>query len=72
METIGIDIGRVLIEGDGPDTSFLGHDEERGEELRAIEFHRIKGGKPFDLSLPWFGDLLSGIGQPHAAPAPAH
>ncbi len=23
----GIDIGRVLIAGDGPDTSFLGHDE---------------------------------------------
>jgi pyrophosphate--fructose-6-phosphate 1-phosphotransferase len=26
----------------------IGHDEERGDELRAIEFPRIKGGKPFD------------------------
>lgn len=25
--TIGIDIGRVIIAGDGPDTSFFGHDE---------------------------------------------
>jgi hypothetical protein len=36
METIiGIDIGRVLIAGDGPDTSFLGHDEEAA--MRAPE-----------------------------------
>ena len=33
------------------------------DELRAIEFDRIKGGKPFDVSLPWFTDLLSEIGQ---------
>ncbi len=26
----------------------VGHDEERGDELRAIEFPRIKGGKEFD------------------------
>ena len=30
----------------------IGHDEERGDELRAIEFERIKGGKPFDISQP--------------------
>jgi pyrophosphate--fructose-6-phosphate 1-phosphotransferase len=41
----------------------IGHDEERGDELRAIEFERIKGGKPFDVSLEWFGALLEGIGQ---------
>jgi pyrophosphate--fructose-6-phosphate 1-phosphotransferase len=46
----------------------IGHDEERGDELRAIEFERIKGGKPFDVSLEWFGALLEGIGQ---APARA-
>ena len=28
----------------------IGHDEERGDELRAIEFERIKGGKPFDIT----------------------
>lgn len=36
MEIIGIDIGRVLIAGDGPDTSFLGHDEERAMRAPAI------------------------------------
>ena len=51
----------------------VGHDEERGDELRAIEFDRIKGGKPFDINQSWFGDLLGEIGQPRArAAAPAH
>ena len=48
----------------------IGHDEERGDELRAIEFDRIKGGKAFDITVPWYGELLSGIGQPPAQPAP--
>ena len=48
----------------------IGHDEERGHELRAIEFDRIKGGKAFDITVPWYGELLSGIGQPPAQPAP--
>ncbi|MDR1442720.1 MAG: pyrophosphate--fructose-6-phosphate 1-phosphotransferase [Bifidobacteriaceae bacterium] len=43
----------------------IGHDEENGGVLRAIEFARIKGGKPFDVNKPWFQDLLDGIGQPH-------
>jgi pyrophosphate--fructose-6-phosphate 1-phosphotransferase len=42
----------------------IGHDEGQGGVLRAIEFTRIKGGKPFDLEQRWFGDLLQGIGQP--------
>jgi pyrophosphate--fructose-6-phosphate 1-phosphotransferase len=42
----------------------IGNDEERGDELRAIEFDRIKGGKPFDITTDWYGELLSGIGQP--------
>ena len=49
----------------------IGHDEERGDELRAIEFDRIKGGKAFDIATPWFGQLLEGIGQPPAQPAPS-
>ena len=44
-------------------TGLVGHDEERGDELRAIEFDRIKGGKAFDIDAPWFGELLAGIGQ---------
>jgi pyrophosphate--fructose-6-phosphate 1-phosphotransferase len=42
----------------------IGHDEERGGVLRAIEFERIKGGKRFDLSTPWFREMLNEIGQP--------
>ena len=42
----------------------VGHDEERGGELRSIEFPRIKGGKAFDTGQAWFTDLLAAIGQP--------
>jgi pyrophosphate--fructose-6-phosphate 1-phosphotransferase len=42
----------------------IGHDEERGGELRAIEFPRIKGGKPFAIDQAWFSSLLASIGQP--------
>ncbi|MCH8627759.1 pyrophosphate--fructose-6-phosphate 1-phosphotransferase [Arsenicicoccus piscis] len=41
----------------------VGHDEERGDELRVIEFPRIAGHKAFDASQPWFQDLLKQIGQ---------
>ena len=50
----------------------IGQDEERGDELRAIEFERIRGGKPFDISAPWFSALLDSIGQPGAQLATAH
>jgi diphosphate-dependent phosphofructokinase len=49
----------------------IGHDEEHGGQLRAIEFERLKGGKAFDLTTGWFADLLSDIGQPQAKPAGA-
>ncbi len=41
----------------------VGEDEGYGNELRAIEFERIVGGKAFDISLPWFTGLLRDIGQ---------
>ncbi|SNS45065.1 pyrophosphate--fructose-6-phosphate 1-phosphotransferase [Micrococcales bacterium KH10] len=41
----------------------IGHDEENGDRLRAIEFPRIAGGKAFDVKQPWFGDMLAAIGQ---------
>ena len=50
----------------------IGHDEERGDQLRAIEFSRIKGGKPFDISTPWFTALLDSIGQPSPQLTTAH
>ena len=46
------------------ESGVIGHDEDRGGVLRAIEFSRIKGGKPFDPRTPWFAELLGQIGQP--------
>ncbi|MDO5700080.1 MAG: pyrophosphate--fructose-6-phosphate 1-phosphotransferase [Bowdeniella nasicola] len=41
----------------------IGHDEENGNVLRAIEFPRIAGGKAFDITQPWFTDMMADIGQ---------
>jgi pyrophosphate--fructose-6-phosphate 1-phosphotransferase len=46
------------------DSGVIGQDEDQGDELRAIEFERIAGGKPFDIDSTWFGKLLEGINQP--------
>lgn len=46
------------------EAGLVGHDEERGGVLRAIELPRVKGGKPFDVSASWFADMLQVIGQP--------
>jgi pyrophosphate--fructose-6-phosphate 1-phosphotransferase len=46
------------------ESGVVGEDEERGGELRAIEFERIAGGKKFDVSVPWFTALLRDLGQP--------
>lgn len=45
----------------------IGHDEDNGNVLRAIEFPRIKGGKPFDIDSPWFNQTLAEIGQDKGA-----
>ena len=42
----------------------VGKDEENHNELRACEFDRIKGGKPFNVRNSRFRKLLSAIGQP--------
>jgi pyrophosphate--fructose-6-phosphate 1-phosphotransferase len=42
----------------------MGQDEDKeGMPIRAIEFDRIKGGKPFDISESWFQVMLKDIGQ---------
>lgn len=45
------------------ESGVIGHDIERGGVLRAIEFDRIAGGKPFDTTQPWFTGMLAAIGQ---------
>lgn len=42
----------------------MGQDEDKeGTPVRAIEFERIKGGKPFDTKQEWFQAMLKDIGQ---------
>jgi pyrophosphate--fructose-6-phosphate 1-phosphotransferase len=50
------------------ESGVVGHDEENGGRLRAIEFPRIKGGRPLDTEAGWFGELLAAIGQPKGEP----
>jgi len=45
------------------ESGVVGHDEDRRGILRACEFERVAGGKPFDMDQPWFGALLADIGQ---------
>jgi len=63
MVDLGVDSALARVGG------VIGQDEERGDELRAIEFERIAGGKAFNIDEPWFGEVLAAIGQPkgHAA-----
>ena len=42
----------------------IGKDEDNHNELRACEFERIKGGKPFNVRNSRFRKLLKQIGQP--------
>jgi len=45
------------------ESGIVAHDEDQHDVLRAIEFDRVKGGKPFNTSQPWFQQMLSQIGQ---------
>ena len=42
----------------------IGHDEEDNDTLKAIDFTRIAGSKPFDVTQEWYTTLLKEIGQP--------
>ncbi|WP_068402378.1 pyrophosphate--fructose-6-phosphate 1-phosphotransferase [Kribbia dieselivorans] len=47
------------------ESGVVGQDEERGNELRTIEFERIAGHKAFDADVDWFTAILDDIGQTH-------
>ena len=52
------------------ESGVIGHDEDRGGVLRAIEFDRIKGGKPFDTQDALVVGSCSGrSGRPAAEPS---
>ena len=44
-------------------SGLVGLDDDQNNHLRLIEFARIKGGKPFDISLDWYQSMLKEIGQ---------
>lgn len=52
------------------ESGLIGNDEENGDVLTVIAFDRIKGGKPFDVTVDWYTDLVAAIGQ--EAPVVAH
>lgn len=50
------------------ESGVVGHDDDKKNTLRTIEFPRIKGGKEFDTQTKWFEKLLKDIGQPIGKP----
>lgn len=59
---------QVALEGG---TGVIGHDEEHGNQLRAIEFERIAGHKAFNVNQDWFAEVLKKTGQ-ELTPAAQH
>jgi pyrophosphate--fructose-6-phosphate 1-phosphotransferase len=45
------------------ESGVAGLDDDHGQELRLIEFERIKGGKPFEVKTDWYQSMLKEIGQ---------
>ena len=45
------------------ESGVAGLDDDHRQELRLIEFERIKGGKPFDEHMDWYQSMLKEIGQ---------
>ena len=45
------------------ESGVAGLDDDHGQELRLIEFERIKGEKPFDEHMDWYQSMLKEIGQ---------
>lgn len=53
-------------------SGLVGQDEDRDNEIRACEFERVAGAKPFNTEQPWFNELLNQISQPKGSPTQAH
>jgi pyrophosphate--fructose-6-phosphate 1-phosphotransferase len=45
-------------------SGLVGQDEDQANVIRACEFDRVAGAKPFNTEQSWFNTLLSDIGQP--------
>lgn len=51
---------QVALEGG---SGLIGHDEGADGVLRPIEFERVAGHKAFDISQPWFREVMDRMGQ---------
>lgn len=49
-----------------------GLDENNGGKMGTIEFPLIKGGKPFNVDLSWYTDMLAEIDQPFGTKIEVH
>jgi len=56
---------RAVFEAVKGNSGVMGNDEDQDNEVRCIEFPRIKGGKPFNHQQKWFTQLLEAIQQPY-------
>lgn len=45
-------------------SGLVGQDEDQGNVIRACEFERVAGAKPFNTEQSWFNELLAEIDQP--------
>jgi pyrophosphate--fructose-6-phosphate 1-phosphotransferase len=45
-------------------SGLVGQDEDQGNVIRACEFSRVAGAKPFNTEQTWFSELLTDIQQP--------
>lgn len=46
------------------ESGVIGQDEEDNDVMKAIDFTRIAGAKPFDVYQDWFAQMLCEIGEP--------
>ena len=49
-------------------SGLVGMDENANNVIRACEFDRVAGAKPFDTNQTWFNQLLDEIDQPKGKP----
>lgn len=61
-------VDQAVVFGLNGQSGVVGLDEDHDNEMRCIEFGRIKGGKPFDPNIDWFQKMLQDIGQKHYDP----
>jgi pyrophosphate--fructose-6-phosphate 1-phosphotransferase len=45
-------------------SGLVGQDEDQASVIRACEFDRVAGAKPFNTEQEWFTELLKDIDQP--------